>query len=105
MAPLKESEMRKILGPNYIANNAGDEPSRRRRNLTGEIESLNGMKSMGVYGALIGVALILAAWYSVTGRTLMIQEGVGGGVVLLGLIIWLIARGACNRKKSMLDAI
>ena len=65
MAALSEGEMRKILGSDYrVLQEAANRASgigERERILRQEIESLEGMKFLGAYSSLIGVAIMLAS--------------------------------------------
>ena len=89
MAVLNEADMRKILGPNFRESQreaqAASGMANEERAVHEQIESLDGKKTVSLYFALTGLALILASFASVTGQTLMIQCIAGGAILLAGV--------------------
>ena len=106
MAALSEGEMRKILGADYrLVQEAANRASgigERERLLRQEIESLEGMKFLGAYSSLIGVALIVASIFSVTGRTLTIQCAIGAAIMLASLASFIVVSGSLKLKRARL---
>jgi hypothetical protein len=89
MPALREEDLIKILGPDYREKQAaairasGVKDEERAAVLS--IKRLDGNKFATIYLAIVGVVLIIASTYSVTGLTLEIQDGVGAAMIVLGL--------------------
>jgi hypothetical protein len=89
MAALSETDLKLILGQNFRAEQEASNLSSglgdSERVIRGQIAMLEGKKSVSFYFALLGVVLILASIFSVTGQTLLIQSGIGVAILVVGL--------------------
>jgi hypothetical protein len=90
MAALSEADMQIILGANYHAEQEAIRSAsgvvNAERMLRGQIAMMDDKKSVSFYFALLGVVLILASIFSVTGQTLIIQCAVGAAICVSGLV-------------------
>ena len=109
MAPLSDSELRKILGANYLSDreaiDAANGVTSRERTLKADIENVESTKSLAGFSSLIGVALIIASIFSVKGTTLLIQTGAGAAIVALALLVFIVCRNSINKKRTALAAL
>jgi len=93
MAALSETDRRKILGDDYLEM----EKQAQRRSGMGDaqisakmrIDRLEAQKFTAFAMVLIGLALLGTAYFSMTGKALVIEDSIAGGMTVLG-IAWMI---------------
>jgi peptidoglycan/LPS O-acetylase OafA/YrhL len=98
MAVLREDDLRKILGDDYLELQA---QARRDSGLRDEqllaksrIENLENSRFSGFALALIGVALFITGYFGAKGQELMIEDIVAGVLLLagVGLMAYAVSR-------------
>lgn len=109
MAALGESDLMKILGPDFrqrieAANLASGVQDAARAKMA-EIASLDGKRTLGIYAILLGLALIVASYLSVTGSTLIFQTAAGAAISIVGLIIFAISSRKIAARRAELAAL
>ena len=109
MAVLNESDLKKILGPNFRALQLEAETAsgmlQEERTVVARIDSLDGKRMVSFYFALTGIVLILASLASVKGQTLFIQCAVGGAILLAGLVPFVFFTRDMSRMRALLTTI
>jgi hypothetical protein len=98
MAALREEDLRKILGDNYLElqlqaqreSGLGEEQLEAKS----RIETLENSRFSGFALALMGVALIVTGYFGAKGQELMIEDLVAGAMLVggLGLMAYAVSR-------------
>jgi hypothetical protein len=105
---LSERDLIKILGPDYRekqeaairASGVRDE----ERIAVNKIKQLDGSKFATIYLAIIGLVLIVASTYSVTGLTLEIQDACGIAMVVVGLGVFIYITRRLKQLRGMVSS-
>ncbi len=91
MAALAESDLIKILGPDFRLIEAADQKSKgveaEEREARAKIESLEDGKFPAWVTIFVGLALLISTWFTVTGREFMIQTIIGAVILAAGIAI------------------
>jgi hypothetical protein len=108
MPALSEEDLVKILGPDYREKQEAALRASGVRNeqraAVAKIKRLDDSKFATLYVAIVGIVLIVASIYSVSGLTLQIQEAVGLGMVLIGLGLFLYITRRLKNLRAMVSA-
>ncbi len=89
MAELNETDLRAILGDDYDAdaNNAAllQTPEQIARQRRARMEALDDSKFPASVTIFVGMLLVVAAWFTASGREFQIQVAAGVVIALLGV--------------------
>jgi hydrogenase/urease accessory protein HupE len=107
MPALNEADLIKILGPDYreqqeAAIRATGVKDNERATVA-SIQRLDGNKFVTIYLAFVGVILIVASTYSVTGLTLEIQDGAGIAMIVVGLGLFVYISRRLKHLRAMVS--